>query len=179
MLKTMVSPILTLDRLNTLPRNDFVAALADVFEHAPWVAEAVAGARPFGTVASMHDAMMTAVRAAPADAQMRFIRNHPELGSRIARAELTQDSQAEQGSLGLDRLSADEFSRFEKLNSAYVAKFGFPFIICVRRHTRDSILRQFERRLANDAATEREAALSEIAMITRLRLADKLGEADR
>ncbi len=61
-----------------------------------------------------------------------------------------------------------------KLNKAYREKFGFPFIICVRRHTRDSILRQFERRLSNDVDTERKTALDEIGLITRLRLVDKV-----
>ncbi|MSO67234.1 MAG: 2-oxo-4-hydroxy-4-carboxy-5-ureidoimidazoline decarboxylase, partial [Pseudolabrys sp.] len=78
--------------------------------------------------------------------------------------------QAEQGSLGLDRLSADEFTRFTQLNTAYRERFGFPFIICVRQHTRDSILKQFDRRLHNNAAAERSAALDEIALITGLRL---------
>ena len=92
----------------------------------------------------------------------------------MQRAELTDHSQTEQGSLGLDRLSAEEFERFSRLNAAYREKFGFPFIICVRRHTRDSILRQFERRLRNDIASERAAALAEIGLITRLRLVAKV-----
>ena len=40
----------------------------------------------------------------------------------------------------------------------------------MRRHTRDSILAQFERRLGNDVAAERAQALDEIGLITRLRL---------
>src|SRR5690606_21473864 len=106
--------------------------------------------------------------------QLGFIRAHPELGSRVKRLDITADSQAEQGALGLDRLSEAEFARFSELNAAYAEKFGSPFIICVRRHTRDSILRQFERRLANDPDTERQAALDEIALITRLRLAGRV-----
>ena len=49
-------------------------------------------------------------------------------------------------------------------------KFGIPFIICVRRHTKDSILRQFERRLQNTAEAEQAAALNEILRIAALRL---------
>ena len=52
----------------------------------------------------------------------------------------------------------------------YRERFGIPFIICVRRHTRDSILDRFERRLANNAETELATALHEIGLITRLRL---------
>jgi 2-oxo-4-hydroxy-4-carboxy-5-ureidoimidazoline decarboxylase len=165
----MPAPI-TLDALNALPRDGFVAALGAIVEHAPWVAQAALAARPFSTVAAVHEAMTAALRQAAPERQLAVIRAHPELGSKVARAELTAASQAEQGSLGLDRLSEHEFGRFSRLNAAYRARFGFPFIICVRRHTRDSILRQFERRLSNDAAAERAAALAEIALIARLRL---------
>jgi len=164
----------TLDRLNALPAAGFVAAVGDVFEHAPWVAAAAAGRRPFATVAALHAAMLDAVRAAPPAEQLAFICAHPELGSRVKRADITADSQAEQGSLGLDRLSEEEFVRFSRLNAAYREKFGFPFIICVRRHTRDSILQNFERRLAHNENDERRTALDEIGLITRLRLVAKV-----
>jgi len=166
----MTSPTQTLSGLNGLPASSFVAALGEVFEFAAWVAEATAPGRPYPTVTALHDAMMQAVRRAAPERQLAFIGGHPELGSRVKRADLTDHSQSEQGGLGLDRLSAEEFERFSRLNAAYRKKFGFPFIVCVRRHTRDSILRQFERRLAHDSEAEREAALHEIRLITRLRL---------
>jgi 2-oxo-4-hydroxy-4-carboxy-5-ureidoimidazoline decarboxylase len=155
-----------------MPTTSFVAAVGEAFEHAPWVAEGAAAGRPYPTIAALHDAMMQAVRSGPPDRVRAFIGGHPELGSRVKRMDLTSHSQAEQGELGLDRLSAEEFDRFNRLNAAYREKFGFPFIVCVRRHTRDSILRQFERRLGNDPDAERAAALNEIRLITRLRLVD-------
>ncbi|MGV3632982.1 MAG: 2-oxo-4-hydroxy-4-carboxy-5-ureidoimidazoline decarboxylase [Pseudorhodoplanes sp.] len=160
----------TLESLNSVPLPTFSAAVGDVFEHASWVADAAFGHRPFPTVAALHDAMMGVVRASPPERQLAFIRAHPELGSKVKRLDITADSQAEQGSLGLDRLSDAEFKTFTELNAAYAEKFGFPFIICVRRHTRDSILKEFRRRLGNDPDSERKAALDEIALITRLRL---------
>jgi 2-oxo-4-hydroxy-4-carboxy-5-ureidoimidazoline decarboxylase len=170
-----VTITISLAELNALPAAEFSAALGNIFEHAPWVAEAAANARPFATVAALHDAMMQAVRTATPEVQLAFLRGHPELGGKVARAgAMTADSRAEQGGLGLDRLSDEEFDRFERLNAAYQTKFGFPFIIGVRRHTRDSILRHFERRGANDTATELAAALDEIGHITRLRLAAKV-----
>jgi len=166
----MSSPAKTLSDLNGLPASSFVAALGEVFEHAPWVAETAAPGRPYPTVTALHNAMMQAVRRTAAERQLAFIAGHPELGTRVKRADLTDHSRSEQRGLELDRLSAEEFDRFSRLNAAYREKFGFPFIVCVRRHTRDSILRQFERRLAHDRETEREAALQEIGLITRLRL---------
>jgi 2-oxo-4-hydroxy-4-carboxy-5-ureidoimidazoline decarboxylase len=159
-----------LEYLNTCPRDAFVGALGDVFEHASWVAEAAFRFRPFPTVAGLHDAMMEAVRKAPRERQFAFVRGHPELGSKVGQTDLTHASKAEQGSLGLGRLSDEEFARFTRLNAAYRQRFGLPFVICVRRHTRDSILRNFERRSANDPELEFETALDEIGLITRLRL---------
>jgi 2-oxo-4-hydroxy-4-carboxy-5-ureidoimidazoline decarboxylase len=166
---------LSLDHLNATDRAGFVTALGDVFEHAPWVAEAAAARRPFATVAALHEAMMAAVLAAPQDVQLGFLRGHPELGGKVARAgAMTADSIAEQGGLGLDRLSDAEFARFGRLNDRYREAFGFPFIICVRRQTRDAILDEFERRTRLSAAEEQATALDEIGHITRLRLAAKV-----
>jgi 2-oxo-4-hydroxy-4-carboxy-5-ureidoimidazoline decarboxylase len=161
--------------LNRMGSADFAASIGDTFEHAPWVAEAAAARRPFAKVTALHDAMMGALRAAPRERQLDFLRGHPDLAGKTARAgALTDDSRREQASVGLDSLNEAEFAHFHRLNDTYKAKFGFPFMICVRRHTRDSILAQFERRLGNDAATEFAAALQEVFYITRLRVAGKV-----
>ena len=171
--------MITLDQLNAGDRAAFVAAIGDVFEHAPWVAEHAAGARPFGSVAALHAAMMQVVRTAPRDRQLAFLRGHPELAGKVARAgAMTADSRAEQGGLGLDRLSDADFGRFERANAAYAKKFGFPFIVCVRLHkSAESIIAAFEQRVGNDPETEFAAALTEIGHITRLRLDDRIGVA--
>jgi 2-oxo-4-hydroxy-4-carboxy-5-ureidoimidazoline decarboxylase len=166
---------LTLDALNRMSPEDFASAVGDTFELAPWVAESAAARRPFQTVTALHEAMMGAVRAAPRERQAEFLGGHPDLAGKAARAgAITDDSKREQASVGLDSLGEEEFARFHRLNDAYKATFGFPFIVCVRRHTRDSILAQFERRLRHDRATEFAAALQEVFFITRLRIAAKV-----
>src|SRR5438105_12538310 len=128
----------TLADLNRLGSADFVAAIGDTFELAPWVAEATHGKRAFATVTDLHAAMMGAVRAAPLDTQLGFLRQHPDLAGKAARAgAITEDSKREQASVGLNMSSEEEFARFHRLNDAYKTKFGFPFIVCVRRHSRD------------------------------------------
>jgi 2-oxo-4-hydroxy-4-carboxy-5-ureidoimidazoline decarboxylase len=169
----MSRPPETLDALNAMPASSFVAATGQAFERARWVAEAVVNGRPYPTVAALHEAMMQAVRTAPPDRLKAFIGGHPELGSRVKRADLTAHSKAEQGSLGLDALSGPEFDRFSALNAAYREKFGFPFIICVRLTDKAGILAAMERRLANDRDTEIATALDQIGEIVRLRLADE------
>ena len=161
--------------LNRMDPAAFEAAVGDVFELAPWVAKAAQARRPFATVSDLHAAMMGALRAAPREQQLAFIRNHPDLAGKAARAgDVTDDSRREQASAGLDTLSDEEFARFHRLNDAYKAKFGFPFMICVRRHTRDSILDQFERRVSRDEAAEFARAMQEVFYITRLRIAAKV-----
>jgi 2-oxo-4-hydroxy-4-carboxy-5-ureidoimidazoline decarboxylase len=171
---------LSLDELNRMDPRAFAAALGDVFEHSPWVAETAAAARPFASLGALYAAMTTAVRAADAGRQMAVIRAHPDLAGKAAReGDLTADSKLEQASAGLDRLSEDEFSAFHRLNNAYRDKFDIPFIICVRRHGKGSILRQFEQRLRHDATAERDAALTEICRIAALRLDQRIAAPDR
>jgi len=171
---------ITLDDLNRMDQGAYVAALGDIFEHAPWVAEATHNARPFPSLNRLYEAMTAAVRGAGDARQMALINGHPDLAGKAAReGTMTADSKHEQSSAGLDRLSADEFAAFHRLNNAYREKFGMPFIVCVRRHGKGSILRQFERRLGNDAATERDAALTEIFRIVALRLDQRIAAPDR
>src|SRR5882757_1487444 len=161
----------TLSDLNVCGKDDFVGALANIFEHSPWIAEQAAAARPFAGVKQLFDAMKAAVDRAPSELRLALIKAHPDLADKTQRAAgLTAESNAEQNSVGLDRLSDAEYQAFERVNNAYRAKFGFPYIVCVRRHTRDSILRDFERRLPNDAKTEMQKSVEEICRIAALRL---------
>ena len=170
----------SLQSLNAADKAGFVAALGDIYEHAPWVAEAAFERRPFASLAALHEAMTAAVRAAPADQRLAFFKGHPDLAGKAVRAgTMTTDSKAEQASAGLDRLSDAEFKEFHRLNNAYREKFGFPFIVCVRRHSKDSILREFARRLQHHAAAETKAALAEIFRIGALRLDQRIEAADR
>jgi 2-oxo-4-hydroxy-4-carboxy-5-ureidoimidazoline decarboxylase len=162
---------ITLAELNACSQDDFVAALANIFEYSPWIAEQAAAARPFVGVQALFDAMKSAVEAAPAEPRLELIKAHPDLANKTQRAAgLTAESDAEQNSLGLDRLSDAEYDAFERVNNAYRAKFGFPYIVSVRRQTKDSVLRDFERRLPNDVATEMRRSVEEICRIASLRI---------
>jgi 2-oxo-4-hydroxy-4-carboxy-5-ureidoimidazoline decarboxylase len=171
----IMSQRISLDALNKTDKAEFIRLLDGLFEATPWVAEKAFASRPFATVAAVHDAMMAAVVSLPKQEQIVFVSCHPDLAGKAARAgAMAPASIAEQAGLGLDRLSDDEFRRFEKLNADYRAKFGFPFVICVRRQTRDAVLDAFERRLGNGIDDELAAALEEIGHITRLRLVDRV-----
>jgi 2-oxo-4-hydroxy-4-carboxy-5-ureidoimidazoline decarboxylase len=161
----------TLKALNEAAPAEFVAALADIFEHSPWVAEGAEGARPFAAKENLLDAMIAVVLAAPHPQKLALIRAHPDLAGRLAvQGELTDASTAEQASAGLDQCTPQEFARFQALNKAYKAKFGFPFVMAVKGKSRAEILDSFAQRLENDEAAEFDAALEQIAEIARLRL---------
>ena len=161
--------------LDTLDRAGFAGALGAIFERSPWIAERAWDARPFAAVEDVMAAMLSVVAAASSDEKIALIRAHPDLAGKAARAgALTEHSTSEQAGAGLDRLSDEAFARFHRLNDTYVARFGFPFVIAVRGHTRETILAAFDDRLANDRAAEIAEALRNIGLIARFRLEDLL-----
>jgi 2-oxo-4-hydroxy-4-carboxy-5-ureidoimidazoline decarboxylase len=166
--------------LNACGKDDFIAALANVFEYSPWIAEAAATARPFTGVNALFNEMKRVVDSAAPEPRLALIKAHPDLANKTQRAAgLTAESNAEQNSVGIDRLSDAEYEAFERVNNAYRGKFGFPYIVCVRRHTKDSILRDFERRLPNDAETEMQKSIDEICRIAALRVDQLVVSEDR
>jgi OHCU decarboxylase len=168
---------LTLADVNAMDEDAFVTALGALFEHSPWVARDAHARGPFETVADLHGALSAAMRGAPAERQVALVRAHPELAGREAVAgELTGASTSEQSRAGLDRLSPAEARALRDLNAAYRERFGFPLVVCVREHTKDSILAWGRARLAHDRDEQLETALAEIAKIAHLRLRDLVAE---
>ena len=149
-----------------MTRDAFLARYGGVYEHSPWVAEAC-----WPPPEDLAGAMRAVVDAAPRERKLALIRAHPELASRTKMAEV---SVKEQAGVGLDQCTPDEFEAFQRLNAAYNARFGFPFIYAVKGATRAEILTAFEARLANDPETEFETAIAQIHRIAGFRLADLL-----
>lgn len=160
------------DTIMELSDAEFVTRFGFLFEHSPWVVERAASRRPF---ADLHAGLMQVVADATEAEQLALVRAHPELAGKAAiDRTLTAESTAEQASAGLDRLTEAEFARFHELNAAYRARFGFPFVICVRLTDKAGILAAMERRLGNDRAGELATALAEVGRIVKLRLEDVL-----
>jgi len=163
---------MTLDELNALESDDFVKALSGIYEHSSWVARAVLEDRPFSHVSEVFIAMDYAVESSSEAQKLALIREHPDLGTRL---KMSPHSVLEQASLGLGNLPPELFERFSKANEGYRAKFGFPFIVCVRNMSDvNEILEQLEQRLENSPQREKQAALFEISQIALHRLNDLL-----
>ncbi|HEY3695783.1 2-oxo-4-hydroxy-4-carboxy-5-ureidoimidazoline decarboxylase [Phenylobacterium sp.] len=161
---------------SALSHPAFLARFGPVYEGSPWAAEAVwpqveAGALDDRT--ALAAAMRAAVDAAPPELRLALVRAHPELAGRTRMAEA---SVKEQAGAGLDQCTPAEFAAFQRLNAAYGARFGHPFIVAVKGTARADILAAFEARLANDPGTEFETAMAEIHRIAGFRIADLFAE---
>ena len=176
----LLGPVLTVNALagpvdmapiNAMDRAAFVVKFGAIFEKSPWVAEEAWEKRPFASPDDMHAGMVAVVKNAPATRQLALLQAHPDLAGKEAQAgTMTASSVAEQAGAGLNSLSPVEFAELTGLNATYKAKFGFPFIIAVRMHTKEGIFFEFKRRLQNDTQTEFANDLQNVYIITRLRL---------
>lgn len=173
----MAATLSSLDEINAFSTAQFKVTLAPVFENAPWVAEAVASARPFASLTALHKVMIAQLAALSDDKQIAFLRGHPRLSPETLRRGTTAESTAEQQAAGLNTLDSATGARLDALNEAYEARFGFPFILAVRHASLATILATFERRLAAAPASERAEAMMEIAAISWMRLLDRIGPA--
>ena len=162
-----------------MDKDAFVAEFGGIFEHSPWIAEG-AHALELGpthdTAQGVHNALARIFRTASPQQRLGVLAAHPDLAGKLAQAkQLTADSTAEQAGAGLDALTDNERSTFESLNSAYVEKHGFPFIIAVRDNTKSTIMAAFKRRIGNDTETEFAEACLQVERIAELRLIEKFG----
>lgn len=165
-------------RPSQMDHDSFVAKFGSIFEHSPWIASR-AHALELGpahdSATGLHNALTRMFRSASPDERMGVLTAHPDLAGKLAAAKrLTAESTAEQASAALDALTDAERTEFARLNAAYVAKHGFPFIIAVRDNTKDSILNAFQTRIGNDTQTEFTTACAQVERIAELRLKDML-----
>ena len=158
----------------------FTAVFGDVFEHSPHIAErthAKGLTAAHDTAAGLHAAFVATMREMARAEQHALISAHPDLAGRLALAnELSRNSAREQGSAGLDRLTAGALGRFTELNDAYRARFGFPFVMAVKGATQADIVGAFERRLSHTPEDEFAEALRQIELIALFRLHDRMPE---
>ncbi|MRG58091.1 allantoinase PuuE [Phyllobacterium sp. SYP-B3895] len=165
-------------RPSALDETTFVDRFGGVFEHSPWIARrAFAGelSPAHDTASGLHAALRTVFRLGTQEERLAVLNAHPDLAGKLAQAKrLTESSTQEQASAGLDALTDEERAEFTKLNTDYVRRFGFPFIIAVRGLNKQAILEAFQTRIANDRDTEFNTACRQVEKIALLRLRDML-----
>ena len=152
----------------------FLDVFGGVYEHSPWIAEAVYAGGLSGsqdTIAGLHGSFRMQVDEADDDRKLALLRAHPDLAGKLAVAgDLTSDSTSEQASAGLDKCTPDEFAEFASLNERYNKTFGFPYILAVRGRNRQEILDNFRTRVKNTPDIEFVEALKQVHRIALLRI---------
>jgi len=166
-----------ISELNALDQASFIALLANIYEHSPWVAECASFQRPYTEIASLATAMRECVRSADRSVQLTLIRAHPELAGKLAiKGSLTAASRSEQAAAGLNNCTAEEFALLSSLNRTYQERFNFPFIVAVRDMNKARIIAGMEARLTNTVDQEIVTALNEIGRIANFRLYDMIAD---
>ena len=171
-------PPVAWERPSQTNKARFVELYGSIFEHSPWIAEG-AHALELGpmhdSATGVHNALCRIFRSASEEQRLGVLTAHPDLAGKLAAAgRLTAESTSEQAGAGLDMLTDEERETFTRLNTEYVEKHGFPFIIAVRDHDKASIMAAFQRRIGNDRATEFAEACRQVERIAEFRLMDIL-----
>jgi len=159
----------TLEEVNQFDREKFVEVLGRIYEKSAWVAEQTWSDRPFGSVEELHGAMRQTVDQSSRDAKLELLRAHPDLGEQT---DMTDASEEEQASAGLDELHPEQYEAFQRLNERYREKFGFPFIMAVKDETPDAIQAAMEERVEQTRSVEFDTALEQVHKIARFRLVE-------
>ena len=166
------------ERPSQMDRARFVERFGGIFEHSAWIADRAFDLElgpAHDSATGLHNALARMFRSASRAERLGVLTAHPDLAGKLAQAKrLTAESTAEQASAALDALTDAERATFEALNTEYVAKHGFPFIIAVRDNTKDTILAAFKTRIGNDTETEFDTACRQVERIAELRLKDLL-----
>ena len=158
-----------INKINKLPKSEFIKVFANIFENAIWIAEKLYNQKPFDNFEELSSKMLNIFETAKKEKQLKILKDHPDLANKTKISSLTPDSLKEQISAGLDQCTEEEFNEFKKLNDSY-KKFGFPFILAVKGKTKTEILNNFKARIYSDPETEFNEAIKQVKQIASLRL---------
>ena len=138
-----------INKINKLPKSEFIKVFANIFENARWIAEELYNKKPFDNFEELSSKILNIFETATKEKQLKILKDHPDLANKTKISLLTPDSLKEQTGAGLDQCTKEEFNEFKKLNDAY-KKFGFPFILAVKGKTKIEILNNFRKRISSD-----------------------------
>ena len=161
----------TIDNINDLNKSDFLSIFGNVFEKTESVAVEAFESKPFKNFEDIVLKMLNIYENYEKNKILEILNAHPELA--VAK-KMTSESISEQASAKLNQCSNDEYEEFERLNTDYKKKFGFPFIIAVKGKNKDEILNNFRQRIKNSSEIEFDEAKIQVKKIALIRLEEIL-----
>lgn len=153
--------------LNELLPAEAEAALARCCGASRWVKSMVAR-RPFASVTAVHTAADAIWNNLGLEDVLEAFAQHPRIGAKADPRPAGDWSNAEQARVA--EASPEVLRTLQRANAAYLARFGYIFIICATGKSAPEMLSVLETRLLNDPVTELGVAAAEQAKITHLRL---------
>jgi len=160
-----------IDWFNSLAKRKAAAALLDCCGSQEWVRRMLAR-RPFADVDELMRGGDEIWNALGRKEWLQAFRHHPRIGAKKAARGQSRKAAAlsakEQS--GAAHAAGETRAVLAAANRAYEAAFGHIFIICATGKSSEEIIRELQRRLANDRETELRTAAEEQRKITRLRL---------
>ncbi|HEY4185276.1 MAG TPA: 2-oxo-4-hydroxy-4-carboxy-5-ureidoimidazoline decarboxylase [Polyangia bacterium] len=130
-----------------------------------WI-EGMLARRPFASQAALYAAAEAVWQALGPEDYLEAFAHHPQIGGRAG--DTSGWAAAEQARVG--EAASDVVTSLAAANRAYLARFGYIFIVCATGKTADEMLALLRDRLGNDPGAELPIAAAEQAKITRLRL---------
>jgi 2-oxo-4-hydroxy-4-carboxy--5-ureidoimidazoline (OHCU) decarboxylase len=171
----VVPPI---DVLDTLPRGEFVAAVAPLFEGAPAFLGRLGDARPFESVAGFFDSARAIAHSMPIAEQIELIDAHPRLGAppqTVSAASFVEQGYAAEvatrAALDATDRQAGIAAELQRLNAAYEARFGFRYCVFVAGRARAALLPDMAAALEANRDAEIHRALDAVVDIAMDRFA--------
>jgi len=158
------------NKIDKLSETQFTEVFGNIFENANWIAKKLYEQKPFKNFQDLSKKMIYIFETADNEDKLKILNSHPDLADKTKIGSLTPDSNKEQNSAGLNQCTEEEFNQFKNLNSEYKNKFGFPFIIAVKKKKKSEILLNFEKRVLSNKKAEFHEGTTQVMQIANLRL---------
>ena len=159
-----------LNKINKLSQTEFTEVFGNIFENASWIAEKLYKEKPFVNFRDLSKKMLNVFKSINNENKLKILNSHPDLADKTKIDSLTPESNQEQINAELDRCTEEEFNEFKNLNIEYKKKFGFPFILAVKKKSKIEILDNFRKRILSDKKIEFNNAIEQVKKIAILRL---------
>jgi len=159
-----------INKINKLPKSEFVKFFANIFENARWIAEELYNQKPFNNFEELSSKILNIFETTTKEKQLKILNTHPDLANKTKISLLTPNSLKEQTSAGLDQCTEEVFVEFKHLNEQYKKKICIPFILAVKGKNKNEILNNFKKRISLDPTTEFDQAIKQVKQIASLRL---------
>jgi 2-oxo-4-hydroxy-4-carboxy--5-ureidoimidazoline (OHCU) decarboxylase len=148
--------------LDAMPKAEFIAAVAPLFEGAPHFLDRLATARPLGDANELFRRATAIAISMPESEQIELIDAHPRLGA--PPESVSALSYREQG---YDIETTEAIADLDRLNALYEAKFGFRFCVFVAGRSRQELVPVLEAALQAERVAEIQRALGDVVAIAR------------